>query len=249
MVKCIWQLANDMMESFGLNALVNNMYAKDVNTAMQDLLDARQVALDCYGDEAIAQGMIGPTKFLPLGVCGTVSNVLCQIFLDDPDSNYRFDFENRAKENGYSKGPMLLGNALKNRSDKKSYVLRIDCSSHSYVLYLPPSKDDAYLLQGNCAACMKSFTLQEWMNSKKGGLVQSLATHYELLQKMEKLEEVVLGPRKQDLVDFFSIDNDHKTKYAAYKPGNMTAIFRSFDEKTAMANIESLYKRAGVKGQ
>ena len=249
MVKYIHQLANDMMKSFELNALVNNMRAKDADTAMQELLDARKMAIEFYGEEtAIAEGMIGPTKFLPLGVCGTASNVLCQLFLDDPDHDYYFDFGNRAKEGGYSQGVMLLGNALKKRSEEESYVLRIDCKSHSYVLYLPPSKDNAYLMQANCAACMKAFTLQEWMNSKKGGRVLSLADHCELLQKMEKMDQVVLGPCKQALVDVFSIDDDKQSQYAAYRPGDMTAILRPFDEKTAVANINALYKRAGLKG-
>jgi hypothetical protein len=251
MVKYIKQLANDMMKSFELNAMVNNMRAKDVKTAMEQITKAREdVIREAFGGNeelALELNAIGPTKLLPVTVCGTASNLLCQIFLDDSETDYLFDFNNRADEAGYCEGPMLLFNALKKRSDEKSYVLRIDCTSHSYVLYLPPSADDAYLMQANCADCMKAFTLQEWMNGWKGDRKLSLQEHYKLLWKIRDMKEVALGPPKEALVTTFSIDNDKKTKYEAYKPGNMTAIFRSFDEATAIANMRSLYQRAGRK--
>ena len=115
------------------------------------------------------------------------------------------------------------------------------------MLYIPPSQDDAYLMQANCANCMSTFTLQEWMNSNKGTRKLSLAKHYELLAKIDDQKDVALGPAKEALVATFSIDDDKTTKYDAYKPGNMTAIFRSFNEKTAVENIGSLYQRAGKK--
>ena len=124
MVQYIKQLANDMMKSFELNAMVNNMRAKDVQTAMDQITKAREdlIKNGFGGNEELALELnaIGRTKHLPVTVCGTASNLLCQIFLDDSKMNYLFNFDNRADEAGYSKGALLLSNALKKRSDKES---------------------------------------------------------------------------------------------------------------------------------
>jgi hypothetical protein len=251
MLKYIQALSNDMMKSLELNVLVNgDMYSKDVSGSVKAMLKERASLADAFGGEknAIAEGVFGATPHLPLGVCGTVSNVLCSLFLDTDEFGYRFSFENRTKELGYSTELKQLGVALQKRADDKSYLLRVDCKTHSYVLYLPPSKDDAYLLQANAAECMRQFTLQEWMNGKKVGRTLSLAKHYELLTKIDGLKEVVLGPQKEALVDFFSIDDDYKKKYAGFSPAGMTFIFRAFNEKSAVENINALYKRAGLKG-
>jgi hypothetical protein len=250
MLKYIHQLANDMMKSLELNALVNgDMYSKDVKGIVDSILNERKTLSDDFGgeDNAVAAGVFGPTAHLPLSVCGTVSNVLCRLFLDTEEFNYRFDFENRAKEPGYFADMMTLGAALLKRDGDLSYLLRVDCTTHSYVLYLPPSKDDAYLIQANAAECMRQFTLQQWMNHKKSGRTLSLSQHYELLKKIFGVKEVVVGLQKQALIDFFSIDDDNKSKYAPFSGGGMTFIFRSFDEKSAVANIAALYKRAGLK--
>ncbi|PTL78809.1 hypothetical protein [Vitiosangium sp. GDMCC 1.1324] len=250
MVKYIQQLANDMMKSLELNALVNgDMYGDATEAVKKQKADLKEVRdmlkLTGTPDEQIRE-MTGSTDFRILSVCGTVSTVLCQIFLDTQKFNYRFDFENRSKDKGYYKDLMTLGNALGKRDEKQSHLLRVDCDSHSYVLYLPPSKDSAYLMQGNIAKCMTQFTLQEWMNSKKAFLELSMEKHYKLLTSIWD-SKAVQAPYKDVLIEVFSInDGDKKRKLDPFKATKMTFVFREFDEASAVANVKDLYKRAGV---
>lgn len=255
MLKYVQLLANDMMDNMSLNALVNEGDLNASDEAIKKIIASinatrEEVAKDMGGvQNAVALGMLPESAALPLNVCGTVANVICQLFLNSVKFNYRFNFKDRTQEDGYCNNIMLLGAALKKRDGKQSYLLRVDCTSHSYVLYLPPSKnsDEAYLIQANCAECMEQFTLQEWMNSKKATTVRSLSDHFELLTKIADLKEVALNPYKKGVSSFFAFipENPHK-KYTHYKPTNMDFVFRAFDEKIAYGNFAALYKRAGL---
>lgn len=250
MIDCIRQMANDMMANIHLNTLVNgDMYAVDVNTKVNELLAARNEVIEMMrglGEDAVASGMVPASPCLPLNVCGTVSNVLCHIFLDTQAFNYRFNFENRRQEKGYFTTLLPLAGALTGRPRDKSHILRVDTDTHSYVLYLPPSQDDAYLLQGNAATCMKTFTLQEWMNTDKSQTVLSVRQHTDLLFSLNGKDQITTNPLKQRLVDFFSIDDQTRPEYTAFRPTNMTVIFRQFDEAAAKGNLRALYRRANI---
>ena len=249
MVECIKQFANDMMASLELNALVGrDLYADDAPALVRQLRETRESSIRDMGiseQDLIEMGAIPATLAVPINICGIVSNTLCSLFLDKDKFGYRFNCENRAKEGGYHSSLMTLTAALDKRDPHRSYVWRVNCKTHSYMLYLPGG-DTAYLMQGNAAPCMKTFTLQEWMNGAKSAVALSVRAHVELLSRINGQKAVVLGPDKRALVDTFSIDDDHATNYPSFDATGLVSILRGFDEEQARANLIALYKRAGI---
>lgn len=249
MIDRITQFANDMMANVALNALVNgDMYSDTVLNQVRSMRATREEVITMMGglDNAVEAGMIPASEFLPLNVCGTVSNVLCQIFLDDNPNGYRFNYENRRNETGYITGLVPLSGAINGRNRAKSYLLRVDGDSHSYVMYLPPADDDAYLMQGNAARCMAQFTLTQWMNTAKSQRALSIRRHRDLLFRLEQAQVIGMGPLVRELVDTFSIDDDHVTRYTAFRATNMTFIFREVVPRVVKDNLRALYQRANV---
>jgi hypothetical protein len=116
----------------------------------------------------------------------------------------------------------------------------------SYVLYLPPAQDDAFLMQGNAAECMAQFTLTQWMNTAKSQRALSVRQHRDLLFRLEKARVIGQGPLVRELVDTFSIDDDTQTPYSAFRASNMTFIFREVVPRVVKDNLRALYSRAHV---
>ena len=246
MIAYIRQLVNDMMKNINLNALVtSDMYAKDVLALVQKRRRDREETIKACGGlkQALEWGAVSDSEFKPLNVCGNISNTLCAILLDNHPPLYRFQYDNRINEKGFIQKVLPLSGALNGRSRQKSYLLRVDCTGHSYVVYILAAQDEGYLFQGNAGDSMKYFTLQDWMNSPKSYNKISIREHRDLLiQINDKI--VASGPAKKRIVDTYSIDDDHIKNYKPFKGTNMSFILRELNEKTAKKNILALYRRA-----
>lgn len=249
MFSCIKQLANDMMKNIYLNALITgDIYAKDVDVLVNKRKSDREEAIKACGGlkQALEWGAVSESEFMPLNVCGNVSNALCPIFLDNNPPLYRYQFDNRAKEKGYITKTVFLSGALNGRDRKKNYLLRVDCDGHSYIIYILAAQDEGYLFQGNAAESMKCFTLQEWMNSPKAAKKISLREHRDLLIQLENAKIVKIGPLKERLVDTFSIDDDRKKQYKPFNATNFSFCFREVNEEIAKENLRAIYKKARI---
>jgi hypothetical protein len=224
------------------------MYGKDIQKQVASASAARKEIIQMMGGlkKAVEAGMISESEFLPLNVCGTVSNVLCKIFLDNNPPKYRYQYENQKNEKGYITKLIALAGALNGRSRTKPYLLRVDCDGHSYTIYIRTAQDEGYLFQGNAAKSMKYFTLQDWVNSPKSQKVISIRKHLDLLFQIGKAKIIKGGPLKKKVVDTFSIDDDYKTAFEPFKASNFTFCFREVNEKIIKNNLFSLYKKTRI---
>lgn len=248
MKDCIRKLANDMMEEANLHALIaGDLYAEDAR-----FLTARRkegsggTFMPCGGarQAPVAGASPRPGPIAP-HEGADVSNLLCAIFFDNNPPLYRYRFANRTREAGYFSNAVHLSGIVNGRSRQKSYLLRVDCDSHSYVVYVRAAGDEGYLFQANSSKSMRGFTFREWMNSAKADRPLAIREHMNFLMQLQG-RVVGMGILKQRLVDTFSIDDDHLKVYEPFRGTNLFFCFREINEKIVAENLRALYRRACV---
>ncbi|MCE5242098.1 MAG: hypothetical protein LLF99_02815, partial [Desulfobacteraceae bacterium] len=161
MKDCIRKLANDMMEETNLNALIaGDMYAEDARFLMARRKEGIGEAFMPCGGPRRAPVPGAPRRPGPIAPhdCTDVSNLLCALFFDNNPPLYRYRFANRTREAGYFNNAVHLSGIVNGRSRQKSYLLRVDCDSHSYVVYIRAARDEGCLFQANSSESMRSFT-------------------------------------------------------------------------------------------
>lgn len=244
----IRKLANDMMEEVNLHALIaGDLYADDVRFLMGRRKEGIGESFAPCGGARQAPVPGVPRRPEQIGPrdSADVSNLLCTLFFDNNPPLYRYRFANRTREAGYFNNAVHLSGIVNGRSRQKSYLLRVDCDSHSYVVYVRAARDEGYLFQANSSESMRGFTFREWMNSAKADRPLSIREHMNLLMQLQG-RVVGMGFLKQRLVDTFSIDDDHLKVYEPFRGTDLFFCFREINERIVVENLRALYKRACV---
>jgi hypothetical protein len=247
-VELLRQLSADMMRpgNLPLNALVNGDVYGDGRKIANDMKETRaSLAAACGMTEAelVEAGFIPRELSLPIQECGKASNIVCELLLNRGERN-RYD---------YSTEPTIDLATVRSKLGllkwSKPYLLRVDCHTHSYVLILQQETDrsSAYLVQCNLAACMKLFTLDEWMSSRPSRAPRCAHTHAGLLEKVGTGPVQSGTPNGRILTQMFSINpSDTRTYTTAFEAKSYRFTLREIDIEQARMNLYALYRRAGL---
>ncbi len=164
---------------------------KDPDFQVKDLEELRaSVEMNWrYGGEQIRGDSEAPPDIFHLENCGALANWLTKLLM----SRFHVEFAKR-KQDKLGKNTQEYNEILwmlDSRSSKHHHLLRIDSSplGHSYVLYLPPGKNEAdyhyYLYQANQAVAFPMFGLQDWLKTGRSRIQGDPREHIKNLRRLD----------------------------------------------------------------
>ena len=231
LIKGLQKLSNVLEEVPKFYYLSGGHIYRHVDEVMKKVLEERQKEIETWGSKQLYEEFFGPEpKAFPYGICGVTSNLLCRTFFDE--KHVPFVYEEAPK----SENIEVLEKAVEAFGDS-SFMLRIDCTTHSYIIARLHSSKRDFILQSNVADAIEHFSFKEWMNSAKILAEFNLNDHIKFLKKIKEIGEIKPGTEEAKiLAKTFSIDEAQDLN----KSFNMTKcqfMARKLDEHHVKKNL------------